>query len=141
MDMRRMGALLGIVAFGLAAGWWVSLPPDTLVLDSTCEPDNGPPRLSAAVWGSRFWAAQLAALTDERDRLLSQPGRRERIKQEMEKETAAEQRMERLSRDDERGLDPAERERRAQREQRHRLERLSWLINCEPVVRSRAGLQ
>jgi hypothetical protein len=141
MDARRLLALVGLLAFGLGCAWWVTLPPDDLAIDEACQPGNGPPRLSAALWGEAFWQAQYAALVDERDRLLSQPGRRERIKQEMEKENAAEQRIERLSQAEERGLDTAERERRAQREQRHRLEKISWLMACEPVVRTRAGMQ
>jgi hypothetical protein len=133
---------VGMAVFGLAgvgALYWATLPPDEVAFDAACLPHSGPSALAARLHPDDFWQAQLAAAAVERDRLLAQPGRRARIAEEEKHETSAvEARMSRLTREDD-GASRDERQRREAAEQRHRLERLAWLMGCEATIRRRLG--
>jgi hypothetical protein len=131
---------LGVAAvLGLGALTLATLPPDGLAIDAACQPDPGPSSLAALLHGDTFWRAQLAAAAVERDRLLAQPGRRARIAEEEKRETSTvEARMSRLTREDD-GASRDERQNREAAEQRHRLERLGWIMQCEAKIRRRLG--
>jgi hypothetical protein len=121
---------------GLGIMVWATLPPSQIVLDDSCRPQGGPPTLSAALYPGLFWSGQLDALVAERNDLLAQPARRERI----EAETAIlaggiETRMSRLSRDE--ADDLAEKERRAAETQSALLRRINWVMHCESEIRQR----
>lgn len=130
-------AVIGLA--GAGSLYWATLPPGEVAFDAACRPDSGPPALAAWLHGDDFWRAQLAAAAVERDRLLAQPGRRARIAEEEKHETSSiEARMSRLSRDDD-GTSRDDRQRREAAEQRHRLERLAWIMGCEATIRHRLG--
>lgn len=128
-------ALLGV---GFGALVWAILPPDSLALEESCEPAGGPASISAVLFPTSFWQRQLSAAVAERDDLLARPARRARIEAQIQRESSAiEGRMERLSREQGRIDDRAEKERREMAEQSARLKRIAWLMGCEGEIRRR----
>lgn len=128
-------ALLGV---GLGALVWAILPPSSLALDESCDPSGGPAAISATLFPGPFWQRQLTAAMAERDDLLARPARRARIEAQIQRESSAiEGRMERLSREQGRIDDQAEKERRDMAEQSARLKRVAWLMGCEGEIRRR----
>ncbi|CAA7612208.1 hypothetical protein [Magnetospirillum sp. SS-4] len=127
-----------ILAGGAALFFWAVLPPDKVALDESCQPSGGPAAFSAAIYGDSFWKAQLAAVTRERDDLLTQPARRARADMELEREMrenpSLEERMMRLSREQNRVDDRVEKERREAAAQSARLKRVAWLMQCEAEI-------
>ncbi|OAN47994.1 hypothetical protein A6A04_04345 [Paramagnetospirillum marisnigri] len=130
-----------ILAAGLGLFLWATLPPDKVSLNEGCEPKGGPAAFSAFIYPTSFWRTQLEALVVERNDLLSQPARRARAQAEAEREMrenpALEERMMRLSREQERVDDKLERERREAALQSARLQRITWLMQCEAEVAAR----
>jgi hypothetical protein len=128
-----------LVLAGCAAlFFWAVLPPDKVSLDESCQPSGGPAAFSAAIYGSTFWQAQLDAVIQERNDLLTQPARRARAEMELEREMrenpALEERMMRLSREQNRVDDKIEKERREAAAQSARLKRVAWLMQCEAEI-------
>lgn len=132
---------IALVACGVAVLGWATWPPDKVALDEGCGPLGGPASFSAALYRGGFWRAQLDAVVAERNDLLIQPARRERIKSEEEREareaSPLESRMMRLSQDQNRVDDQAERERLEMARQSARLRRITWLMACEADIRRR----
>jgi hypothetical protein len=140
MASKRMRDGL-ILAAGLGLFLWATLPPTKVSLDESCQPAGGPAAFSALIYPSSFWRSQLESLVAERDDLLAQPARRARAQAEAEREMrenpALEERMMRLSREQERVDDKIERERREAAAQSARLKRVTWLMQCEAEVAAR----
>lgn len=136
--MRSRDMLL--IGSGLAFLGWAVLPPSALSIDESCSPVNGPAVLSATLFPGWFWSKQLAAAVAERDDLLSRPARRARIEAEIQREASnIEGRMDRLSREQTRIDDRAEKERHDMAEQSARLKRVAWLMACEGEIRQKLG--
>jgi hypothetical protein len=127
-----------LLAGGIALFVWATLPPDTISYDKSCQAKAGPPAFSETLHGRGFWEAQLTATVIERDRLLSQPARIARLNEAAAQDASPiEKRLLRLSQEDSRIDDTYERERHEAAEQRNRLERIGWLMDCEAVIRQR----
>ena len=127
-----------ILAGGLAVFFWATLPPDKVAFDDKCEPAGGPASFSAMIYRNSFWQSQLDAAVAERNDLLTQPARRARNQEEVAREArenpALEERMMRLSRDQERIDDRYERERHEAALQSARLKRIALLMACETTI-------
>ena len=127
-----------ILAGGLAVFFWATLPPSKVAFDDQCEPAGGPATFSAMIYRGSFWQSQLDAAIAERNDLLAQPARRARNQAEAEREArenpAMEERMMRLSRDQERIDDRYERERHEAALQSARLKRIALLMACETQI-------
>jgi hypothetical protein len=130
-----------ILAGGIGLFFWATQPPDKVALDDQCQPAGGPAAFSAALYGNSFWRGQLDAVVAERDNLLTQPARRARADAELEREMrenpSREEKMMRLSRDQERIDDKIERERHEAALQSARLRRIAWLMACEADITQR----
>ncbi|CCG39819.1 hypothetical protein [Magnetospirillum molischianum] len=125
-----------LLVLGLAAMVWATWPPSQVALNDHCEPQQGPPQLSATLYPGPFWRGQLDAIAAERSDLMAQPARRTRLEEESARQTGGiESRMNRLSRDE--TDDPAEKERREAAQQSTRMRRLAWLFLCETEIRQR----
>jgi phage terminase small subunit len=136
--IRPRDALL--IGIGVAILGWAVLPPSALSIDETCMPVSGPAAVSAKLFPGTFWRKQLEAVVAERDDLLARPARRARIEAQVKAEASAiEGRMDRLSREQTRIDDRAEKERAEMAEQSARLKRLSWLMACEGEIRRRTA--
>jgi hypothetical protein len=134
--LRLREALL--IGSGLVLLGWAVMPPESLSLDPSCSPGGGPPAVSAVLFPGTFWSKQLEAVLAERDELLGRPARRARIEAQIQSEASAiEGRMDRLNREQSRIDDRAEKERREMAEQRARLTRIAWLMECEGEIRQR----
>ena len=127
-----------ILAGGLAVFFWATLPPGKVAFNDQCMPAGGPAVFSAMIYRGSFWQAQLDAAIAERNDLLTQPARRARNQDEAEREArenpALEERMMRLSRDQERIDDRYERERHEAALQSARLKRIAVLMACETEI-------
>jgi len=133
---RRRDAL--VLAGCLALFFWATLPPAKVAFNESCEPQGGPATFSALIYRGSFWQAQLNAAIAERNDLLTQPYRRERneeeIKRQMSEDPSLEEKMMRLSRDQDRIDDTYERERHEAAIQNARLKRITTLMRCEAVI-------
>lgn len=127
-----------VLAGGLALFFWATLPSDKVTIDEACEPVGGPAAFSAFIYGKSFWRSQLDAVVSERNDLLTQPARRARNQEEAEREArenpALEEKMMRLSREQNRVDDRVEKERREAAIQSARLRRVAWLMACEGII-------
>ena len=113
---------------------WATLPPDQVSLGNTCQPATLRARLSRLIYGQRFWRAQLAAVTDERDRLLIRMGHPE----DDEANPTIENRMMRLAEGD-RNADSDAQQRQAEQTRKRRQDRLAALVACQIAVERRLG--
>lgn len=127
-----------ILGGGLAVFFWATLPPHKVAFNGDCEPAGGPATFSAFIYRESFWQAQLEAAVAERTDLLTQPARRARAAAELERETrenpALEEKMMRLSRDQDRIDDKYQREQHEAALQSARLKRIAVLMQCEAVI-------
>ncbi len=130
-----------VLAGALALFFWATLPPDKVAFNDECEPAGGPAAFSAFIYRSSFWEAQLDAAVAERNDLLTQPARRARAAAELEREMhenpSLEEKMMRLSRDQERIDDRYEREQHEAALQSARLKRIAALMRCEGIIAER----
>ncbi len=124
---------LAIIILAVAVLYWLSLPPDRVAFDEACAPVDLQARLSAAVYGPRFWQAQQAAAAAMIGQLAALPAATEHANEETRASmNATEQRMTRLSMQD--GSDD---ERQLAAEQRARLEKMAWLQQCHDAMAAR----
>ena len=125
MRFSRWGPA-SIVGLGLA--YWVTLPPERVVLNMSCEPIDIPAQLSAALYGTTFWEYQQAAVTEEFRQFAIMFSLAERAKEgRKDEESRIESKMTRLSDREGTGSSSAQ-------EQRARTEHLTWLYKCSSVI-------
>ncbi len=111
-----------LIALLLVSLWltWAVWPPSRMVLDQNCQATGIRARVSAVLFGERFWDAQRAAAVEERDRLLAEPSRRERAAEEPKDSTSIDARMEHLAASGE----------NAEAAEHRRVVRLVWVATC-----------
>ncbi len=130
MVKRTVGVLVAA-----AAAYWVTLPPERLVLGQDCRPAEMQAQLSAFVYRKSFWADQQTAI-DQALRAqvaLRAENERQRIRSAGER-SDIEQKMTRLS-DREEGGD----EQAAMLAQREQIARIAWLTRCRQVIGQTSG--
>jgi hypothetical protein len=62
---RRALAAAAIIAASLLVAYWLTLPPDRVVLNESCDPVDVPAALSSWIYDGRFWQSQETALDAE----------------------------------------------------------------------------
>lgn len=122
-----VGQTIPALILGLAAFYWISLPPDRVVFDQECEPQDLMARFSATVHGERFWRGQRQAAETAITALLAAPASAEHAA-DQSRMNSIEQRMTRLSSPN------AQDDRQMAVEQRERLERVGWLRRCHEDI-------
>lgn len=126
---KTAGWIIGLVALA-ATAYWLTLPPDGLVLDESCAPGDPQAAVSALLHPQSFWMAQKAAVEDTmRAEFSLQASKEKRRDQSAESHSSIEQRMTRLSNRDVSGDEQAVAQ--AQREQ---MARLAKLARCQSVI-------
>ena len=119
----------GLIALA-GAIYWLSLPPDTVALDESCQPSDPQAVVSERLHRQDFWLAQKAAVEAAiRAEISLQAGKEKRRDQMTEGRSSIEQRMTRLSNRDIGGDEQAVAQ--AQREQ---IARLARLTRCQVVI-------
>lgn len=114
----------------LAIVYWLTLPPNSLVLDESCQVPEIRLQLSEILYGKSFWEAQKAALAEAVRVEFSLRAASERGHDSDESERSSiEQKMTRLSDRDQGGDQQA-----AALIQRKRIARLGWLNRCQQVI-------
>ena len=112
----------------VALAYWVTLPPDRIVLDNSCAPRDIPAQLSEMFYGASFWQAQQTAVAEEFRQFAALSSLAERAKGERkDEESRIESKMTRLS--DREGAGGS-----SGQEQRARMERLAWLAKCANII-------
>lgn len=67
--LRLWIAVIAAGACGVAAAFWMTLPPHALALDETCHAASPFAQVSAAIYPRAFWTAQRAAVEAEVQRV------------------------------------------------------------------------
>ncbi|HIJ62546.1 MAG TPA: hypothetical protein HPQ04_07635 [Rhodospirillaceae bacterium] len=120
---------MGLIATA-AAGYWLSLPPDGVALDESCQPSDPQAVVSEILHHQDFWLAQKSAVDEAlRAEISLLAGKEKRRDQMNDGRNTIEQRMTRLSNRDVSGDEQAVAQ--AQREQ---IARLARLTRCQVAI-------
>ena len=120
---------IGLIS-ALGALYWLTMPPDDLVLDGSCQLSELPDRLSESLYGKTFWKGQQAALAEAlRSELDLRARNEQRQDQPDEGRSRIDRQMSRLSERDISGDQQA-----AAQAQREQIARMAWLSRCQQVI-------
>lgn len=126
---KKAGWIIGVIS-ALLAVYGLTLPPDYIILDDSCALTDLQGRMSAAIYGDRFWKAQQDAVARAfRDELDLRAGAEKRRDQMNEQFSGIDRQMNRLSNQDVTGDADA-----ALKAQKAEIGRMAWLSRCQQVI-------